>query len=113
MTNEELYQLQAKACMDYKRRKMEKFKPINAVLNRNFDNDAFECMFLYTEAESDTIHVDGHSTDVFVINAAIGLLLNQIHISQLNATLVFKELFRQCNADEIKAILNSIYGKQS
>lgn len=104
---------QAKICMDYKREKMEKFKPITQSINTNFDNKEYEFIFTYTESKSDTIHVCGLSSDEFAINAAVGMLLEHIRMSRLNATAVFKTLFDQCNADEINSILNSIFGKQS
>lgn len=115
MTKKEFMEMQqqAKTIMEYKRRHMKKFNEVTTSINKNFDNPDYEWMFIHTDSQDDTIHVCGTMTDVFAINVAIGVLVNQIRKSKLNATQVFKELFNQCNELEIKAIINSLYGKQS
>lgn len=115
MTKKELQEMQeqCKTIMAYKQRHMEKFRDVTTSINKNFDNPDYEWMFIHTDSQDDTIHVCGTMTDVFAINVAIGVLVNQIRKSRLNATQVFKELFKQCNELEIKSIINSLYGTQS
>lgn len=115
MTKKEFMEMQqqAKTIMEYKHRHMKKFSEVTTSINKNFDNPDYEWMFIHTDSQDDTIHVCGTMTDVFAINVAIGVLVNQIRKSRLNATQVFKEMFNQCNELEIKAIINSLYGKQS
>lgn len=109
----EKMQEQCRKIMEYKQKKMERFKEVTTALNHNFDNSEFQYAFSYTESKSDTIHVSGMSDDSFVISMAVGVLLTQIRKSNLNAKEVFRTLFKECTSDEIRQMVNALYGKQS
>lgn len=109
----EKMQNQCREIMEYKQKKMERFKEVTNALNHNFDNPEFQYTFSYTESNSDTIHVSGMSNDSYVISTSVGMLINQIRKSNLNAQEVFRVLFNECNSDELRQMLNALYGKQS
>lgn len=113
MNEYEKMQKQCNAIMEYKRRKMMRFDEVTKAINRNFDNPAFQYSFSYTESEDDTIHVSGISNDAYIISMAVGILLTQIRKSNLNAKEVFSTLFNECTSDEIRQMVNALYGKQS
>lgn len=109
----EKMQEQCRRIMEYKQKKMERFKEVTNALNHNFDNPEFQYVFSYTESKSDTIHVSGMGDDSYVISTAVGMLLTQIRKSNLNAKEVFRTLFEECTSDEIRQMVNALYGKQS